>query len=280
MKVEFLQDTNQNIWLHYIKDIHYRRSTFGAAKNRDPKAAQEQVEQANREQEELLQREIREYERSLEDSNYKAPPKSEILVFMDNEYEQMKEEVGVDPNYAIPKDDPTLDIVLRKLRPNSNAANFREFMTQQMNVQKATPWKALGRETQKREDKRDEMAYRQQKSSVFSSGNFTRGQTLTSQTSQELPKVHKKPVKPHTSRPNTTNHRPGMRQSYHVRQHEKLDGVIRAIQSNANLSVNSFESSQDLASKSTRLQINQFASAHFEKHESNPQYYAGKTAHK
>ena len=61
--------------------------SFCAALNKDPKAAQEQAERAAKEQEEMLQKEIREYEKSLEDSNYKPPPKSEILVFMENEYE-------------------------------------------------------------------------------------------------------------------------------------------------------------------------------------------------
>jgi hypothetical protein len=44
-----------------------------------------------------------------------------MLGFMDEYYKSMKEEMGIDPNYAVEEDDPQLDIVLQKLRPNTTA---------------------------------------------------------------------------------------------------------------------------------------------------------------
>jgi len=51
-----------------------------------------------------------------------------MLNYMDDHYDFMKSEIGVDKDYDKEPDDPMLDVVLKKLRPNSTAANFREFM--------------------------------------------------------------------------------------------------------------------------------------------------------
>jgi len=67
-------------------------------------------------------RELQEYEASLGDSADKeALCKSKMLSFMNEYYKSMKEEMGIDPNYAVEDDDPQLDIVLKKLRPNTSA---------------------------------------------------------------------------------------------------------------------------------------------------------------
>ena len=44
--------------------------------------------------------------------------------------------MGIDPHYAVEEDDPELDLVLKKLRPNTTAQNFREFLTKSQNVKK------------------------------------------------------------------------------------------------------------------------------------------------
>ena len=71
-----------------------------------------------------------------------------------------------------------------------------------------------------------------------------------------------------------------MRQSYQMRKYQMLEGVIKAMQSNPNMSVSSFQSSEDMLTKSTRMQINQFAQTQMERKESNPQYYSIQNAHK
>lgn len=38
--------------------------------------------------------------------------KSKMLNFMSDYYKNMKEEMGINPNYAVEEDDPQLDIVL------------------------------------------------------------------------------------------------------------------------------------------------------------------------
>lgn len=52
-----------------------------------------------------------------------------MLSYMTDYYQGMKNEVGIDPGYSGGKDDANLDSLVQKLRPNSTAQNFRQFMT-------------------------------------------------------------------------------------------------------------------------------------------------------
>lgn len=81
-------------------------------------------------------------------------PKTEMFRFMDKHYQNMKTDIGVDINYAEEQDDPMLDVVLKKLRPNSNAANFREFMVKQQNILRPTPQKFLSRRVNQDEERK------------------------------------------------------------------------------------------------------------------------------
>jgi|LauGreDrversion4_2_1035121.scaffolds.fasta_scaffold2093814_1 hypothetical protein len=50
-----------------------------------------------------------------------------MMMFMDNFYEQMKCDIGVDPDYAIDHDDPELDSAIKKLRPDCTVS-FRQYI--------------------------------------------------------------------------------------------------------------------------------------------------------
>jgi len=52
-----------------------------------------------------------------------------MLDFMNNFYLKMKDDMGFNSNYGVEQDDAELDAVLRQLRPNTTAKNFREFLT-------------------------------------------------------------------------------------------------------------------------------------------------------
>ena len=77
-----------------------------------------------------------------------------MLNYMDDHYDQMKNEIGVDKDYDKEPDDPMLDVVLKKLRPNSTAANFREFMTKSQNIQKKTDLKEIARKVNAKDDRK------------------------------------------------------------------------------------------------------------------------------
>ena len=65
---------------------------------------------------------------------------------MDSYYFSMKEEMGImekHDDYA--EEDHKLDEVLKTLRPNTTANNFKHFLARQENITRPTHWKAIAR---------------------------------------------------------------------------------------------------------------------------------------
>lgn len=52
-----------------------------------------------------------------------------MFSLMEDYYSTLKTEIGIDPSKQDEGDDPSLDVVLKTLRSNSTATNFRDFMT-------------------------------------------------------------------------------------------------------------------------------------------------------
>lgn len=61
--------------------------------------------------------------------------------------------MGIEANYGIEEDDPKLDVVLRTLRPNINAKNFKEFLAKSENIHKSQHWRAVSRKIHKEDEK-------------------------------------------------------------------------------------------------------------------------------
>jgi len=64
---------------------------------------------------------------------------------MNEYYTHIKDVIGIDVNYAPDEDDPELDRVLKEMRPNSTATNFRPFLGRSQNFDRNTPWKQISR---------------------------------------------------------------------------------------------------------------------------------------
>lgn len=82
---------------------------------------------------------------------------------MDSYYSSMKEDMGImekQDDYA--EEDHKLEEVLRTLRPNTTAKNFKHFLARQENITRTTHWKAVARGLETREKKggQDESAGR------------------------------------------------------------------------------------------------------------------------
>lgn len=60
---------------------------------------------------------------------------------MDVYYTHMKDEIGIQADYAPDEDDIDLDKVLHNLKENAQPNNFREFLTREQNFDKNTSWK-------------------------------------------------------------------------------------------------------------------------------------------
>ena len=159
MKVEFLIDENKNLWFSYAKDIHIRRVKKKNLIMSDPKVMQESMDAYENLNRQHLANELAEYEISLQNEQAavvgekKVAPKNKMLLIMEDYYDKIKNDAGIDPEFQIQKDDSNLDNLVLKLQPNSTAINFKEFFTKSKNLFKTTPWKQISRRVIE-EDKR------------------------------------------------------------------------------------------------------------------------------
>ena len=77
-----------------------------------------------------------------------------MLGIMNEYYDHMRDDIGIDPRLLQDDDDPELDRVLTNLRPNSTATNFREFLARSQNFDRNTPWKQISRKVDHDDKKR------------------------------------------------------------------------------------------------------------------------------
>ena len=72
--------------------------------------------------------------------------------FMSEYYDEMKKDMGIDDNYGEDEDQPQLDEVMLRLKPNMNPANFIKFMNKKDNIQKNVRNKAIARKMHKKKE--------------------------------------------------------------------------------------------------------------------------------
>ena len=95
--------------------------------------------------------EVNEYQKEAE--GQQSGCVNRILGIMENYYSGIKNELGIAETQKMlvaeqdgQNDDVLkLDEVLKKLRPNCNAKNFKEFLLRQDNVNKNSKWKRISR---------------------------------------------------------------------------------------------------------------------------------------
>lgn len=111
-----------------VKDIHYRPTKERIVPICDSQAVKQEQEEQDRQNAIKLQREIEEYQRNLEDSQYKPKPKTAMTHFMDSHYTQLMKESGFKPDYALERDNPDNEAAFAILRPNNSVKNFRQYV--------------------------------------------------------------------------------------------------------------------------------------------------------
>ena len=65
--------------------------------------------------------------------------------FMEEYYTNMKNEMGIDATYGIEEQDPPLDEVLKLIKPNVTAKNFKEYLQKSDNIYKTQKWRKISR---------------------------------------------------------------------------------------------------------------------------------------
>ena len=101
----------------------------------------------------MLLRELEDYENSANQRQKKENyVNDKMFKFMESYYDKLKNEIGIDANYGVEREDAQLEQVLKTLKPNTTAKNFKEFLRQPQNVNKNEKWKAIARKTHKQEE--------------------------------------------------------------------------------------------------------------------------------
>lgn len=68
-----------------------------------------------------------------------------MLNIMDGYYNNMKKDMGIFEKNNYEGEDSKLDEVLKALRPNTTAKNFKEFLSRKDNVARSQHWKNISR---------------------------------------------------------------------------------------------------------------------------------------
>ena len=86
--------------------------------------------------------ELEQYEQQQKLSKNVATQK--MLGVMNSYYTELKNEVGIEEQ-QVDDEDNNLDDILKTLKPNTTATNFKEFLTPSQNCTKTQAWRAISR---------------------------------------------------------------------------------------------------------------------------------------
>lgn len=156
MKAEFLRDENQNIWLHYVRNIKIRRieQKWNLHNITSSESEPNAVQQLENQQKAVLLGELQDFQEQSDALQKQATkerraPKDRASVRMlnvlDEYYGEMKDAVGIDPHFCVDEDDTELEQVLVDMKRNAKPTNFKPFLHRSQNFDKSTPWKRVSR---------------------------------------------------------------------------------------------------------------------------------------
>ena len=77
--------------------------------------------------------------------NAKSAAVGKMIGVMNQYYTNLKNDVGIEDQTGIEDDDYELDDILRTLKPNTTAKNFRSFLKRENNCTKPQAWRAISR---------------------------------------------------------------------------------------------------------------------------------------
>lgn len=137
MKCEFQEDENKNIWFTFASDIQYRDTKFKAIDGMNPKDLQCDLKKQQDQQKLLLLDELKEQEEAMNETAKENAVRKEMYKFMSEYYSEMRAEMHLDENQAQDEEEPKLEQVLRTLKPNTTAMNFKEHLKPSQNFSKS-----------------------------------------------------------------------------------------------------------------------------------------------
>jgi predicted secreted protein len=105
-----------------------------------------------------LLRELKEYDDAMNERAKENVIREEMYKFMTDYYEKMREEMNLNENYAQDEEEPKLEHVLKTLKPNTTALNFKEHLKPTQNFSKSQHWRAISRKVNKVDEQQAEKA--------------------------------------------------------------------------------------------------------------------------
>ena len=151
MKAQFLKDDNGNIWFFYATNIQTRSRVKNIPTSIAEAAEGSKAKAGDIDDKEEMTEEIDQYKADQEGIQNKCIER--MMGIMDGYYSTMKADMGIAEQQKMllaeqngSNDDALkLDDVLTKLRPNTTAKNFKEFLLRADNVNKSSNWRRISR---------------------------------------------------------------------------------------------------------------------------------------
>lgn len=82
-----------------------------------------------------------------------------MLNTMNSYYTNLKTEVGIEDQAGLDDEDYDLDVILKTLKPNTTATNFREFLKKEDNCLKTQAWRQISRQIHANDEKKLKKLY-------------------------------------------------------------------------------------------------------------------------
>ena len=140
MKAEFFKDMNGKIWFFYAKGIQCRDCPNTKVLNVDKAKNHAQVTEENKKAVRMqMIEELEAYEVQMK--NQKHPTIDRMKSMMNEYYQNLKIKAKIEDQTGLDDEDYELDGILRTLKPNTTAKNFKEFLKPEDNCLKSQAWR-------------------------------------------------------------------------------------------------------------------------------------------
>lgn len=147
MFVEFFRDENDFMWFYYAKDIHIRKSlTRTGMSNAEAKKKAQKIRENKAKAKRELIAELEKFESTQKAQRNQAV--SRMMGLMSDYYIDLKKKEGIDDQF-LNMDKNTeitrLEDIMKKIRPNCKANNFKEYLNQEGNQSRTMEWRKIQR---------------------------------------------------------------------------------------------------------------------------------------
>ena len=140
MKAEFFKDMNGKIWFFYARNIQCRDSPNKKALNVDEAKKHAKLTEKNKKAVRMqMIDELQAYEKSIDPK--KNHTIDRMTDMMNEYYQNLKIEAKIEDQTGLDDEDYELDGILRTLKPNTTAKNFKEFLKREDNCLKSQAWR-------------------------------------------------------------------------------------------------------------------------------------------